>query len=196
MLDSILVNNATPMSVFNGRKVVSELRKNFVKEAWAKIRSKLVDLIAERASSLSDEVQVILKDIDKMGVDISPLKNLLDSFFGLATSYDQARSSLVDKVMELQNSESYLKAKEHLVHVLSEKSKELSVALKSLKEAQKKVKELKVFRDAVQKEVEDLESKVSAAEQEYNQCVDASMATTDTTNEVEEDRRSFSSRFS
>lgn len=71
---------------------------------------------------LEDEVQVILEDIDNMGVDISPLKNLLDSFSALLTSYDQAGPSLADKVMELENSKSSLKAKEHLALVLNEKS--------------------------------------------------------------------------
>lgn len=180
------------MSIFDGRKVISELHQNFVKEAWAMIRSKLVGLSAERASSLTDEVQVILKHIDKLDVDISPLKNLLDTFFGLASSYDQARSFLAKKVMELENSEPYLKAKENLAHVLnkrSEKSKELSVALRSLKETKKQVKELKAFRDAIQKEVKDVESKVSTAEQEYNKYADVSLANENASYEVEEKKK-------
>lgn len=39
------------ISIFYERKVVSELRMNFVKEAWAKIHSKLIELTAEHASS-------------------------------------------------------------------------------------------------------------------------------------------------
>lgn len=64
---------------------------------WNKIRSKLIDLDADRASSLMDEIQLILADIDSMDVDISPLKTLLECFFKLAFSYDQARSNLADK---------------------------------------------------------------------------------------------------
>lgn len=60
-----------------------------------------------------------------MGMDISPLKNLLDTFLALATSYDQARSSFADKILELEKSEPYLKAKEDLALVLDEKSKKL-----------------------------------------------------------------------
>ncbi|KAK4724092.1 hypothetical protein R3W88_026871 [Solanum pinnatisectum] len=95
------------MSIFDGRKVVSALQKDFVKGAWTKIRSKLVDLNVDHI----------------MGMDISPLKNLLDSFFKLDSSYDQARSSLANKALELEKSESYLKAREHLDIVLNEKNK-------------------------------------------------------------------------
>ncbi|KAH0650341.1 hypothetical protein KY284_030253 [Solanum tuberosum] len=46
----------TCKSVFDGRSVVSKFRKDFVKGAWTKIRSKLVHLNADRASSLKDEI--------------------------------------------------------------------------------------------------------------------------------------------
>ncbi|KAH0707219.1 hypothetical protein KY290_011776 [Solanum tuberosum] len=92
------------MSIFDGRKVVSTLQKDFVKGAWTKIRSKLVDHNTALASFLKDEVQLILKDVDFMGVDISPLKSLLESFFKMDFFYDQARSSLADKAVALEKS--------------------------------------------------------------------------------------------
>ncbi|KAK4724091.1 hypothetical protein R3W88_026870 [Solanum pinnatisectum] len=78
------------MSIFDGRKVVSALQKDFFKGAWTKIRSKLVDLNVARAFFLKDEVQLILKDAHIMGVYISPLKTLFESLFKLAFFYDKA----------------------------------------------------------------------------------------------------------
>uniref|UniRef100_K4CDF7 Uncharacterized protein n=1 Tax=Solanum lycopersicum TaxID=4081 RepID=K4CDF7_SOLLC len=109
--------------------------------------------------------------IKEMGVDISPMKTLLELFFKLSFSYEQPRSTPVDKARKLKKSESYLKAKEHLdlvLHEKNEKSEELLVACQSLKEAKKKVKELKVLRDTAKKEVEDVEFKVLEVEQEFN----------------------------
>ncbi|PHU14595.1 hypothetical protein BC332_15800 [Capsicum chinense] len=94
-------------------------------------------------------------------------KNLLGSFFGLATFYDQARSALVNKTIKIKESEPSLKAKEHLKIVLrerDEKSKEFSTSNKSLEKARKKVKKLKDRRDAAKQEAIEMESKVSTAE--------------------------------
>ncbi|KAK4348269.1 hypothetical protein RND71_034608 [Anisodus tanguticus] len=84
--------------------------------------------------------QVILEEMDGKGVDISPLKKLLASFLKLPTSYDQERSTLADKATEVE---------------------ELSAANRSYKEAKKKAESLRARRDAAQKEVEEIESKVS-----------------------------------
>lgn len=48
------------MCIFDGRKVVLTLHKNFILDAWAKIHAKLSDLNIECASSIAYEVQVIL----------------------------------------------------------------------------------------------------------------------------------------
>uniref|UniRef100_K4AW21 Uncharacterized protein n=1 Tax=Solanum lycopersicum TaxID=4081 RepID=K4AW21_SOLLC len=80
----------------------------------------------------------------------------------------EAHSALVDKGREFETSKSYLNAKEHLdlvLHEKNEKSEELSIACQSLKEAKKRVNELKVLQDATMKEVEDVESKVLEAEE-------------------------------
>ncbi|XP_059289478.1 uncharacterized protein LOC132042997 [Lycium ferocissimum] len=95
---------ATTMSIFYGRKVVMTLRKNFILEAWTKIQAKFSNLSVDCASSLEDEVKVILEEMDGKDLDISPLKKLLDSFFELSTSYDQARSALVDKARRSEKS--------------------------------------------------------------------------------------------
>ncbi|XP_060180341.1 uncharacterized protein LOC132610099 [Lycium barbarum] len=88
------------VSVFDGKKVVLNYRKMFISNLWVVIRDKLSGSDVDRASSLEEEIQVILQDMDGKDVDVSPLMNLLKSFFELAASYDQARSNLHDKDME------------------------------------------------------------------------------------------------
>ncbi|PHT78813.1 hypothetical protein T459_16865 [Capsicum annuum] len=122
------------MSIFDGKKVISELKKEFIMKAWASICTKL---------------------------------NLLGSFFGLATFYDQARSALVNKTIKIKESEPSLKAKEHLKIVLrerDEKSKEVSTSNRSLEKARKNMKKLKDRRDAAKEEAVEMESNVSTAE--------------------------------
>ncbi|MCD7457234.1 hypothetical protein HAX54_034571 [Datura stramonium] len=116
----------TTISFLYGRNVILKLRKNFILEAWTKIRDRdLALLSAYHASSLKDKVQAIIEDIDGKDVDISPLKNLLESFFELATSYDQ-------------------------------------------------------------KGVEEVESKVSTAKEEYHRCVNVFLETSNASDDVEE----------
>ncbi|PHT87357.1 hypothetical protein T459_09463 [Capsicum annuum] len=180
------------MPVFYGRKVISELKREFIIKVWASIRTKLESLTADRVYSLADEIQVVLKGVSGMGVDISPLQNLLESFFELATFYDQARSILVDKAKEIEKSESYIKVKEHLELVMKErdeKYEELSAACQSLEKAIKKVKKLKSLQDVAKEEVRKIESKVSAAEKEFNKCADISLATQNASNDVDQKKQ-------
>ncbi|PHU25354.1 hypothetical protein BC332_03686 [Capsicum chinense] len=109
------------MSIFYGKKVISELKKEFIMKAWASIRTKLAGLTPNCASSIQDGGKVILKEISGMGAYISSLQNLLGSFFRLETSYDQAQPALIDKTTAIKESEPYLKAKEHLELVLRKK---------------------------------------------------------------------------
>ncbi|PHT52628.1 hypothetical protein CQW23_07090 [Capsicum baccatum] len=112
-----------------------------IEKAWASIRTKLAGLTPNHASSIQDDVEVILNDMSGMGEDISSLQNLLGSFFRLATSYDQAQSTLVDETTTIKESESYWKAKEHLKLVLrerDEKFEEVFAICKSLEKARKK----------------------------------------------------------
>ncbi|OIT34403.1 hypothetical protein A4A49_61160 [Nicotiana attenuata] len=152
-----LHQRTTPtMSIFDGRKIMLLLFKF--------------------------EIQVILEEMDAKDMDISPLKDLLTAFFELATSYDQARSTLFDKDVDVEKSESFFNAKEHLDLVLTEKGKKvekLSTTSQSLKEAKEKVKQLRALRDVAKKEVEEIESRVSSAEEEYRRCSDVSLATID-----------------
>ncbi|KAF3641501.1 hypothetical protein FXO37_22969 [Capsicum annuum] len=136
---------------------------------------------SESSSSTQDDVEVKLNNMSGMGADISLLQNLLGSFFGLATFYDQAQSILIDKTTTIKESEPYLKAKGHLELVLrerDEKSEKVFVIYKSLNKERKKVKKLKAHRDAAKQEATEMESKVSATEEEFSNCSDISLATT------------------
>ncbi|PHU18177.1 hypothetical protein BC332_13872 [Capsicum chinense] len=150
-------------------------------KAWASIRTKLASLTLNRVSSIQDDTEVILNDMSGMGADISPLQYLLGSFFGMETSYNQERSALIDKTTTIKESEPYLKAKRHLDLVLRErdkKSKEVSVACKSLEMARNKVKNLKAHQDTAKQEAAEMESKVSTVEEEFSKYSDVFLATT------------------
>ncbi|KAF3641009.1 hypothetical protein FXO38_21836 [Capsicum annuum] len=180
------------MSIFYGKKVVSELKKKFIMKAWASICTKLVGFTPNHAFSIQDNIEVILNDMKGMGADISPLQNLLGSFFGIATSYDQTRSILVDKTKKIKESEPYLKAKEHFEIVSRErdkKSKKILSSWKSLEKARKKVKKLKAHRDTAKQEVAEMESKVSAVEEEFSKCSEASLATKNASKVVEKKKQ-------
>ncbi|OIT27175.1 hypothetical protein A4A49_31917 [Nicotiana attenuata] len=104
------------------------------------------------------------------------------------TVIKEARSTLSDKVMDVEKSEPFLKVKEHLDLVLTgkgEKVEELSVTSQSLKEAKEKVKQLRALQDAAKKEVEENEPRVSSAEEESCRCSDVSLVTADDLAEVE-----------
>ncbi|KAF3651086.1 hypothetical protein FXO38_16793 [Capsicum annuum] len=163
-----------------------ELKREFIMKTWASIRIKLAVLTPNRTSSIQDDVEVILNDMSRMGADISPLQDLLGSFFGLATSYDQARSAFIDKTTIIK--EPYLKAKEHLELVLregDEKFKEVSPTCKSIEKSRKKVKKLKAHRDVTKQKAAEMEFKVSTAEKKFSKCSDVSLATKNTSKVVE-----------
>ncbi|MCD9638016.1 hypothetical protein HAX54_021627 [Datura stramonium] len=87
----------TVVSVFNKKKVVLNYRKMIISILWTMIRSKLSGRDVDCASSIKEEVQVILEDMDDKDVDVSPLIKLIKSFFELAAIYNQAQLTLHDK---------------------------------------------------------------------------------------------------
>ncbi|PHT99335.1 hypothetical protein BC332_31678 [Capsicum chinense] len=120
-------------------------------------------VLAARRSLLGKKVRPFLEELSNANLHVVEIfndnisssrtliaikENLLESFLELATSYDQARSTLIDKSTEIEKSESNLKVKEHLKLVMkerNEKSEALSTACQSLEEARKKVKKLKIL---------------------------------------------------
>ncbi|PHU09113.1 hypothetical protein BC332_20973 [Capsicum chinense] len=150
-------------------------------------RLKRVTFVIQRG-----DVKVILNDMSGMGVDISPLQDLLGSFFGMATTYDQEQSTLVDKTITIKELDPYLKAKEHFDLVSrkrDEKFEEVSFACKSLEKVRQKVKKLRACRDSAKQEATEMESKVSAAEEEFSKCSDVSLATTNASKVAEKKKK-------
>ncbi|KAF3632202.1 hypothetical protein FXO38_26251 [Capsicum annuum] len=159
--------------------------------AKASILTKLIGLTSNHISSIQDDDVVILKDISGMGADISPMQILLQSLFELVSSYE-AQSTFVDKVVAIEESRPYLKAKDHIELVLrerDEKFKEVFTSCKSLEKARKKVKKLKAHRYAAKQEVEEVESKVLDAEEEFFNCSVIFLATIDDSNVVEKNKQ-------
>ncbi|MCD7461828.1 hypothetical protein HAX54_047182 [Datura stramonium] len=108
------------VSVFDRKKVVLSYSKMFISELWTVIRGKLFGSNVDCASSLKEEVQVILDEIDGKDVDVSPLMKLLKSFFKLAAIYDQARLTLHDKDMEAARKELSITTGERLSNAMLE----------------------------------------------------------------------------
>ncbi|KAG5606602.1 hypothetical protein H5410_028094 [Solanum commersonii] len=96
------------ISEFDGKKVILDAEKDFISALWKVIRGTLSRNDVDFASSLRDEIQVIIKEMDCKDVDVSPLKKLLNSFFDFAVSYDQARSTLHDMDVESARKELFV----------------------------------------------------------------------------------------
>lgn len=69
-----------------------------------------------------------------------------------------------------------------------EKSEKLSVACQSLEKWRKKVKNLKAPQNS-KKEAKKIESKVSAAEEEFTKCADIFLTTKNASNDVEKKKQ-------
>ncbi|PHU26579.1 hypothetical protein BC332_04911 [Capsicum chinense] len=157
------------MSVFNGKKVVLDAQKNYIFSFWTVIQGKLSKCDVDCASSLKDEVQVIIKQMDCKDVDISPLRKLLYDFFDIATSYDKARSMLHDMNEEVTREELFYVAGEHLTYVMleeDEKVKGSSSIRQSLQNMKKKIKELCRKAQALERLLEKVENEAKEAKLE------------------------------
>ncbi|XP_060174390.1 uncharacterized protein LOC132605188 [Lycium barbarum] len=158
----------------------------FISNLWVVIRDKLSGSDVDRSSSLEEEIQVILQDMDGKDVDVSPLMNLLKSFFELAASYDQARSDLYDKDMEAARKEISIAAGEHLSNAMfeeHEKVERASSIRQSLDEVREKLeklrakeKKLELLLEATEKEVEEAKLRALTAGKEFDACHDVDLS--------------------
>ncbi|MCD7467944.1 hypothetical protein HAX54_005652 [Datura stramonium] len=139
----------------------------FISELWSVIWGKLFGSDVDCASSLKEEVQVILEEMDGKDVDISPLMRLMKSFLELAAIYDQARSTPHDK---------YMKATR----------KDLSIEVKEkIGKLHRKEKDLEVLLEAIEKEVEESKLGASTAEKDFDACNDADLLNDDDLTDLE-----------
>ncbi|MCD7460187.1 hypothetical protein HAX54_043036 [Datura stramonium] len=186
----------TAVSVFDGKKVFLSYRKMFISELWTVIRGKLSGSDVDCASSLKEEVQVILDEMDGKGVDVSPFMKLWKSFFELASIYDQAQSTLHDKDMEAARKEFSITAGERLSNAMLEeydKIEKVSSILQYLNEVKEKIEKLRIkekdpeiLLDATEREVEEAKLGVSTAEKDFDACNDADLLNSDDLTDLEQ----------
>ncbi|KAG5620098.1 hypothetical protein H5410_005316 [Solanum commersonii] len=109
-------------------------------------------------------------------LDLLPLYSLMDSLFDHVTSYYQEHSNFVDKAYEDKKMELLYNAKEHLESFRveeGEKAKHVSSIKKSLKKVKRKLatlqgerEGLEVVLEAAKKNVEEIQAKILATEDE------------------------------
>ncbi|MCE5166190.1 hypothetical protein HAX54_015547 [Datura stramonium] len=160
--------------------VVLNYRKMFIFELWSGIRGKLSGSDVDCDSSLKEEVQVILEEMDGKDVDVSPLMRLVKFFFELASIYDQPRSTLHDKDMEAARKELSIAAGERLSNAMfeeHEKIEKVSSIRQSLSEVKEEIekfrqkeKDLEVLLEATEKEIEEAKLGVSTDEKDFDAC--------------------------
>ncbi|PHT68252.1 hypothetical protein T459_27739 [Capsicum annuum] len=154
---------------------------------------KLSNCDVDCASSLENEVQVIIKEVDCKDVDISPLRKLMHDFFDPTTSYDQARSMLHDMNEEAARKELFFIAGEVLSNTMLEKDKKVREASsirqslqhmnKKIKELCRKVQALKSLLAEAENEAKDAKLEGSVAAKEFDTRFD-----TDLSNGIEQNK--------
>ncbi|XP_070005580.1 uncharacterized protein [Nicotiana sylvestris] len=156
----------TAVSIFEGKSILSNRKKEFILGLWEDICNRLSKTRLELLSSYREKIIEIFEDMKKTNIlDFSPLEDLLNSLFELAASYDQERSNMADKTSEDEKLELISKAKEHLESFkleASEKVKKVSSCEKKLKRVVKKLQTLQQGR-------ENLEGVIEATQKEVNE---------------------------
>ncbi|KAF3642309.1 hypothetical protein FXO38_21159 [Capsicum annuum] len=157
------------------------------------VTGKLSNCDVDCASSLENEVQVIIKEVDCKDVDISPLRKLMHDFFDPTTSYDQARSMLHDMNEEAARKELFFIAGEVLSNTMLEKDKKVREASsirqslqhmnKKIKELCRKVQALKSLLAEAENEAKDAKLEGSVAAKEFDTRFD-----TDLSNGIEQNK--------
>ncbi|OIT32462.1 hypothetical protein A4A49_07345 [Nicotiana attenuata] len=125
---------------------------------------------------LEENTKVILEAMEGDGVDISPLRNLLESPFELGASHNKMRSALSEKVEKTAISE----VEVHLTNAMieeEEKAREVSSTRQSLVTVKEKIeklrekeKNLEALLEVAEKEVEDAKLGASTSRTEYDAC--------------------------
>ncbi|MCE3217144.1 hypothetical protein HAX54_010567, partial [Datura stramonium] len=184
--------------LFDGKKVILNYQNMFISELWSVIRGKLSGSDVDCASSIKEEVQVILEEMNGKDVDVSPLMRLMKSFFELTATYDQARSTLHDKDMEDARKKLSIAAGECLSNFMFEEHEKIEKA-SSIRQSLSKVKEeienlcqkekdLEVLLEATEKEIEEAKLGVSTAEKDFDSCNDANLLNDDDLTDLEQKR--------
>ncbi|OIT22726.1 hypothetical protein A4A49_62280, partial [Nicotiana attenuata] len=117
---------------------------------WTSIQRKLKGCTVDNVSDLEENTKVILEAMGGDDVDISPLRNLLESLFELATSYNKTRSDLSEKkVREVSSIRQSLVTVKEKIEKFREQEKNLEALLEV---AEKEVEEAKLGASTIRKE--------------------------------------------
>ncbi|KAG5610982.1 hypothetical protein H5410_022263, partial [Solanum commersonii] len=112
-LSRVLPKSNETMSFFEGKGVVFYHKRKYILGLWEEICGKLSRTSLDNILSYKDDINEIFKEISEVNLlDISPLKNLVDSLFDHATSYDQEHYNFVDKEHKDKKMELLSNAKE------------------------------------------------------------------------------------
>nr|XP_033514023.1 uncharacterized protein LOC117278652 [Nicotiana tomentosiformis] len=137
-------------------------------------------------------------------LDLYPLESLLNSIFELVASYGQDQSNLADRKSEDKKLELISKAKEYLELFKLEVSKKVTKFCSSEKKLRRVVKRLQTLQqekenlkgviEATQKEVEEIQAKVSAAKTEASSYDNINLLTVDDSPNLEEQKKNLEAR--
>nr|XP_016507312.1 PREDICTED: uncharacterized protein LOC107825000 [Nicotiana tabacum] len=172
-------------SVFDGKKVVLDIRKEFILKLWTSIQRKLKGSTADNVSELEENTKVILEAMGGDDVDISPLKNLLESLFELAASYNKTRSDLSEKVEENARSDievcltNAMIKEEEKVREVSSIRQSLIIVKEKIEKLREKEKDLESLLEAAEEEAEEAKLGASTARKEYDACCTALLTADD-----------------
>ncbi|XP_070028997.1 uncharacterized protein [Nicotiana sylvestris] len=173
-------------SVFDGKKVVLDIQKEFILKLWILIQCKLKGSTVDNVSDLEENTKVILEAMGGDDVDIFPLRNLLESLFDLAASYNKTRSDLSDKVEENAISDGEIHLTNAMIEEEEEKVREVSSIRQSLVTVKEKIeklrekeKNLEALLEVAEKEVEESKLGVSNIRKEYDACCTVLLTTDD-----------------
>ncbi|KAH0716792.1 hypothetical protein KY285_012823 [Solanum tuberosum] len=173
------------MSVYEGKCVVFNHKRKYILGLWEEICGKLSKTSLDNISSYKDDICDIFTEMSEMNLlDLSPLKNLVDSLFDHATSYDQEHSNFVDKAHEDKKMELLSNAKERL-----------ELFKKSLKKVKRKLATLQGEREGLEailevakKNVEEVQAKILAIEDEMSSYENMSSLTPEDSIRLEQKR--------
>ncbi|KAI5681399.1 hypothetical protein M9H77_02626 [Catharanthus roseus] len=98
-INKVPCENSPVISTFERESFFFNFHKKWVMNLWQELFQKIKKLPLEQVSSLEGDAIYVLEEISKTNtINISPLKNLLTSFFAKASQFDDARSSSSDKM--------------------------------------------------------------------------------------------------
>ncbi|XP_070037132.1 uncharacterized protein [Nicotiana tomentosiformis] len=179
------------VSIFERKSIVFNRKKEFILGLWEDICNRLSKTRAKLLSFYREQITEIFEDMKRANIlDLSPLECLLDSLLELAASYDQERSNLAHKMSEDEKLELISKAKECLKY-----EKKLKRVVKKLQTLQQERENLEGVIEATQKEVEEIQEKVSADETEMSSYDNVNLLIVDDSANLEEKKKNLETSY-